>query len=77
MLHVTSAQYISGFCVKVSFDDGAVGVADLQNKLHGPIFEPLKEPEYFKQLRFDPQLKTIVWPNGADLAPEFLRALLH
>jgi uncharacterized protein YeaC (DUF1315 family) len=36
------------------------------------MFEPLKKPEVFQQVKVDPELETVVWPNGADLAPEFL-----
>ena len=46
-------------------------------ELHGEIFEPLKAIEYFKTLRVHPELHTVVWPNGADFAPEFLRSALR
>ena len=54
------------------FDDGTVGDVDLANELDGPIFEPLREPTYFRQFRVDPEGATVVWPNGADIAPETL-----
>lgn len=38
-------------------------------ELEGPIFEPLKNVQLFRRLRLDPELRTVVWPNGADLAP--------
>jgi hypothetical protein len=41
------------------------------------VFEPLKEVEYFRKFQVHPELRTIVWPNGADFAPEFLRASLR
>jgi hypothetical protein len=40
------------------------------------MFEPLRDPTVFGRVRLDPTLHTLVWPNGADLAPEFLRARL-
>ena len=52
------------------FDDGREGIADLMVALDGPMFEPLKNPDVFRTLRVDEELRTIVWPNGADLAPE-------
>jgi len=47
-------------------------VIDLENELEGEIFGPLKKPDTFKSFEVDPELETIVWENGADLAPEFL-----
>jgi hypothetical protein len=40
------------------------------------MFEPLQDESLFSQLRFDPEADTIVWPNGADLAPEYLHSLV-
>jgi len=72
ILHVTEAKYIDGYNVKVSFNNGRTGVADLAEALYGPVFEPLKEKSYFSTLRVDDELETIAWPNGADLAPEYV-----
>ena len=71
-LHVTNARALDGYRVEVRFDDGREGIADLAGTLDGPMFEPLKDPEVFRKLRVDEELQTIVWPNGADLAPEFI-----
>ena len=46
--------------------------ADLTEALNGPMFESLKDPEVFRKLRVDEELRTIVWPNGTDLAPEYI-----
>jgi len=61
----------------IRFSDGAEGIVDLGPDLSGPLFGPLREPALFAQLRFDPDIHTVVWPNGADLAPEYLRSLLE
>ena len=71
-LHVTSATPVGGYRVRVRFDNGREGVADLTEALIGPMFEPLKEPELFRALRVDEELRTIVWPNGTDVAPEYI-----
>lgn len=70
--HVTNAKPLDGYRVAVRFSDGREGVADLTEALHGPMFEPLKKPEVFRQLRVDDELRTIAWPNGTDLAPEYI-----
>ena len=71
-LHVMSAKPLDGYRVKVCFDDGREGIADLTEALEGSMFESLKEPEMFRKLRVDEELQTIVWPNGTDLAPEYI-----
>ena len=77
MPRVRDARYVSGYSIWVRFNDGAEGEVDLSLELHGEIFEPLKAIEYFKTLRVHPELHTVVWPNGADFAPEFLRSALR
>ncbi|HYM99336.1 MAG TPA: DUF2442 domain-containing protein, partial [Aestuariivirgaceae bacterium] len=48
------------------------GSVDLSAELWGPMFEPLKDKQFFAQATKDPELETVTWPNGADFAPEFL-----
>lgn len=71
-LHIIEARYLEGYKVAVSFNDGRKGIADLLAALKGPVFEPLRDLPAFSQLRVDEELETIVWPNGADLAPEYV-----
>jgi Protein of unknown function (DUF2442) len=64
-----------GFAVRVRFEDSTTAEIDLSYLLdYGGVFEPLRNPEYFRQLRADPDAGTIVWPNEADIAPETLYA---
>jgi hypothetical protein len=72
ILHIKKIRYIGDFKVEVSFNDGRNGVADLADALRGPVFESLRDKAIFSQLKLDRQLETIVWPNGADLAPEYV-----
>ncbi|WP_333606707.1 DUF2442 domain-containing protein [Arsukibacterium sp.] len=76
MLHITSAKHVSDYRIWIAFDDGTSGEVDLDGVLHGPVFEPLKDLTTFRRLTVDPELETVIWPNGADLAPEFLKDLL-
>lgn len=69
---LTKAEYIEGYKIKVTFEDGAVGIIDLDGDLWGEVFEPLKDLNNFRAFKVDPELQTIVWPTGADLAPEYL-----
>jgi hypothetical protein len=75
MLHIKSAKHISDFILWVSFDDGTSGNIDLKNALQGTVFLPLTDINIFSKVSVDPELETVVWPNGADLAPEFLKDL--
>jgi hypothetical protein len=62
-----------GFTVHVRFEDGTAADVDLSYLLdYGGVFEALRDPGYFGQLRADQDAGTIVWPNDADIAPETL-----
>jgi hypothetical protein len=74
---IVEARYISGFKVWIRFSDGVEGDVDLLPELTGPIFEPLRKVEEFRRFSLHPELHTLIWPNGADLAPEFLRDKLR
>jgi hypothetical protein len=77
MVDVVDARYLRDYVVWLKFEDGVEGEVDLSGELHGPVFEPLRDPEYFRRFTVSPDLGTISWPNGADFAPEFLYAKLH
>jgi len=72
MLHVTEVTVLDPPVLRVEFNDGVVREIDCSFLLHGTLGEPLKNPDYFRQVRVDPELRTIVWPNGLDPAPELL-----
>ena len=67
-----TAEYLNGYRLRLTFEDGRVGELDLEDQLWGNVFEPLRDIAQFKDFRIDPELRTIVWPTGADLAPEYL-----
>ena len=77
MLHINSVKYLGDFRLWVSFSDGTKGEVDLEGCLRGPVFEPLHDQCLFAKVCVDPELETIIWPNGADLAPEFVKELHH
>ena len=68
---MTGAEWLREHVLHLRFSDGAEGDVDLKDELDGPVFEPLRDIEVFKTFRVHPELHTVVWPNGADFAPEF------
>jgi len=72
ILHVKKARHLHDYVLWVKFNDGAEGTVNLAGELDGEVFGPLKDLAVFRAFRVDPVLETVVWPNGADLAPEFL-----
>ncbi len=74
MIRVTEAKWVRDHVLHLRFNDGAEGDVDLEDELEGPVFEPLRDIEVFKSFRVHPELHTVVWPNGADFAPEFLHS---
>jgi hypothetical protein len=75
MHYVTKVVYLDGYRLKVWFEDESSKVVDLQPYLEGPIFEPLKNLDFFQKVTINPDIDTIVWPNNADFAPEFLHEI--
>lgn len=74
LVSVIAARYLEGHRVWLRFDDGLEGEIDLLDELHGPVFEPLRDPTVFARFQVD---YTLVWDIGADFAPEFLHERLR
>ncbi len=75
ILHVLKAEVTGPHQLVLRFDDGTQRRVDVLPLLNGPVFEPLRDPDYFARVTVDPVSRTVVWPNGADLAPEALKDL--
>jgi hypothetical protein len=69
---VTSVEPLEGFRLRLAFTDGLVREVDLSDDLWGQMAEPLRDPDYFRQVSVDKELGTVVWPNGYDLDPDVL-----
>jgi len=67
---VVRAEHRGGFRIHLVFNDQSEATIDFEPWLDGPVFEPLKAASYFR--RFFVEGGTVVWPNGADIAPETL-----
>jgi hypothetical protein len=72
MKWITRAEYVKDFQLKVKFNDGKEIIINFEPLLVGEIFEPLKNPEYFRKFHIHPELEVITWPNGADFSPDYL-----
>ncbi len=77
MNDVVEVRYVREYVVWLRFQDGTSGEVDIHPSFKGPVFEPLRDIEFFKKVRVDSEIGTIVWPNGADVAPETLYERLH
>jgi hypothetical protein len=69
---VTDYTSIRDYVLSVRFDDGTEQVIDFEPILIGPLFGSLRDPGLFHQVRVDPELGTLIWPTGADIAPNVL-----
>ena len=69
---------LKNYQLRLRFEDNQEGIVDIQQQIKFTgVFEPLKNPEYFAQVKVNPELGTIQWPNGADLDPDVLYAALE
>jgi hypothetical protein len=75
IIHVAAVNVVGPYSLELAFDNGLRKRVNLQRELYGPIFEPLKDPAFFARAYLDPDSRTVTWPNGADLAPDFLSQL--
>ena len=71
MHRVLKVRALPGYRLSVEFDDGVGGEVDLSERLFGPVFEPLKDVDFFARVEVD-EFGAVSWPNGADLAPDAL-----
>lgn len=69
---VTQAEVVSPYTLRVEFDDHTVQVIDFQDVLVGEMYGPLRDARLFEQVKIDPEVHTLVWPNGAHFDPATL-----
>ena len=72
MHYVTNVSYEGGYVLELTFEEGSVRRVDLESHLDGEMFEPLKTLEQFQTAHLNEDIDTVVWDNGADMAPDFL-----
>ena len=71
-VYIKNAKYLEDYKIEILFNNNKKGIVDLEDDLYGEVFEPLKDKKLFSKIKVDKDLETIVWENGADLAPEYL-----
>lgn len=72
LYRVESFEIISSYTLKVKFDDHTEQTIDFQPVLMGELYGPLRNLALFNQVTIDSEVKTLVWPNGADFDPATL-----
>ena len=69
---VVAFSQIDTYKLCVRFNDNSEQVIDFEPVLYGELYGPLKDPDLFRKVRLDPEIRTLVWPNGADFDPYVL-----
>lgn len=70
LFDVTEVEVVGDYRLRLTFEDGTVGEVDFTGREWNGVFQSLRDPADSAQVRVDPGLGTIVWPSGADMAPE-------
>jgi hypothetical protein len=69
---VVRFDLLAAYTLRVGFEDGTEQTIDFRPVLEGEIFGPLRDLDLFRQVQIDPEVHTLVWPNGADFDPATL-----
>ena len=69
---ITEVEVVRHGVLRLTFADRTTGEVEVLERMRGPVFEQARTPEGFAQVRVDPETGTVVWPGGADLAPDTL-----
>lgn len=69
---VVACEVVGPYILRVVFDDDSSQIIDFKPILEGQLYGPLKDVTLFNQVRIDPEVHTLVWPNGADFDPATL-----
>ena len=69
---ITDVAIVRHGVLRITFGDGVKGEVEVLDRMWGPVFEEARTPEGFEKVAVDPESGTVVWPGGADLAPDTL-----
>jgi hypothetical protein len=77
LIDIVQATPLPNYHIHLRFEDGVEGEVDLAKLISfDGVFAQLKDPQRFNELRVNPELGTICWPNGADVDPDVLYAMV-
>lgn len=69
---ITSVSVVGPQALHLEFNDGTSQTINFESVLAGELYAPLRDPKVFRQVTLDPEVHTVVWPNGADFDPATL-----
>ncbi len=69
IFRVESFEIVGRYTLRIRFDDNSIQTIDFRPILTGELYGPLRDASLFDQVRIDPEVRTLVWPNGADFDP--------
>lgn len=72
LIRVTDVNVVETYTLQITFADDCVVTINFEPVLHGYYYGPLRDPKLFNQVKVDPEIGTLVWPNGADFDPATL-----
>jgi hypothetical protein len=74
---VVEVKPLTEYRLYLRFEDGVSGEVDIaQIVSFTGVFAPLQDRDYFVQVKVNPDIGTICWPNEADIDPDVLYALV-
>ena len=71
---ITEVRHIEAYCLELTFTNGEKAELDFRDRImgRGGVFAPLEEIDFFSQVKVDPEIGTLVWPNEVDFCPDVL-----
>jgi hypothetical protein len=69
---VVEFQIAAPYILRIRFEDGTIQEINFQPVLAGDLYAPLRDLSLFNRVSIDPEVHTLVWPNGADFDPATL-----
>jgi hypothetical protein len=73
IFYVDGFKIVGPYTLEIQFDDGSIQVINFEPMLHGELFGSLQDLAVFNQVKLDPEIRNLVWPNDAAFDPETLR----